>query len=89
MKFFHGFGDSHAAALDQHFGDVGGGGVGHGLKIHHQVGTDFFEGTKAFFIVSVPVQQVAGFVVEFAVAFQLFFQIGLKLLIFCDVQKLL
>ena len=65
MKFFHGFGDSHAAALDQHFGDVGGGCVGHGLKIHHQVGADFFEGAKAFFIVSVPVQQVAGFAVEF------------------------
>ena len=89
MQFFHGFGDSHAAALDQHFGNVGGGGVSHSLEIHHQVGADFFKGAKAFLIISISVQDVPGFIVKFTVSCKLFFQIRLKLLILRDLQQLL
>ena len=73
MKLFHGFGNSHAAALDQHFGDVGGGVIGHGLEVNHKVGADFFKGAKTFFVISVPIQNIPGFVMKLPIALNLLF----------------
>ena len=80
-------GNSHAAALDQHSGDVGGGVVGHGLEVDHKVGADFFEGAKAFFVISAPIQDVPGFVMELSVALELLFQICLQFFVFRDLKQ--
>ena len=59
------------------------------LMVNHKVGADFFKGAKTFFVISVPIQNIPGFVMKLPIALNLLFQTCLQFFVFRDLKQLL